>query len=342
MIVLLIIFTLFTTRFTKENENYLSKQDTNIIKGFFLFFVFVGHSLAYVSYNDYHLDILGLKINGRLEQLVVVMFLFYSGFGIMEQLKQRSNIYIKEMPKRRIFTTWFRFAVAVTIFMIVSQFMRSNNFTIIKYIRALFGLSHFGNSNWYIYCILNLYIIAYLSLKTFKNKNARIISMFIGTVIYCLYTKYIFRAPRMWYGTSFCFVFGVSFSTYKEKIEEFFKNKEFITFILILISFLILYKLRKINFILYVLQTIFFAMLVLLVTRKIKIKNFPLEWMGRNLFPLYIYQRLPMMVLCNYRILVDYPHLFFIICFALTVLITFLYNFIIRKTKSFCTKYSKT
>ena len=52
----------------------------------------------------------------------------------------------------------------------------------------------------------------------------------------------------------------------------------------------------------YNILSVLFAFIVVQITMKIKISNSILCWLGINLFPLYIYQRIPMILLSKKNI----------------------------------------
>ena len=68
------------------HEDYLEKNSVLPIKGLFVLFVFFRHSREYFVY-DGPLDSVFLYIDSHMIQLIVSMFLFYSGFGIYESIK---------------------------------------------------------------------------------------------------------------------------------------------------------------------------------------------------------------------------------------------------------------
>lgn len=75
------------------NDNYLGKDQANAIKGFFILFLTIGHIILLVLYpNDLYPVNLGnrieLSLHHRMNQLVVVMFLFFSGYGVSESIKK--------------------------------------------------------------------------------------------------------------------------------------------------------------------------------------------------------------------------------------------------------------
>ena len=71
--------------------------------------------------------------------------------------------------------------------------------------------------------------------------------------------------------------------------------------------------------------------LVVLLTTKFKINSPILLWCGKNLFPLYIYQRIPMVVFSSINdgaFAAGYPFLFTVASLIVTIFITKGYKYI--------------
>lgn len=327
VLIILFIFTIITSKPVKYNEDYLSKRYTNIIKGIFLIFVFIKHFISYkIPFQDNWIDSIGITLLNKMGQLIVTLFLFYSGYGVMESIKNKGENYIKTFPKKRILTTLINFDIAVLIYMFASKYFINHPFSISKLLLSLIGWDTFGNSNWYIFAIIILYFITYLSVKSFKNRNHQVISIFIGTLLYTVLLS--FYKETYWYNTAFCFVFGVAYSAYKENLEKWILGKEWLLIIYFLALYVISYLLKA-NMVWYHIYTIAFTAIIVLFTRKIQIKNAILQWVGKNLFPMYIFQRLPMMLLKDIDYFKNNTYIFFITALIITVLITFIYNFVI-------------
>ena len=89
----------------KKNEffkDYCSPKNTATINGIFSVLIFLSHSVQYVKL-DGVLDAPYFDLRSFLGQLVVVTYLFYSGYGIMESARKKGTAYIKAMPKNRLF-----------------------------------------------------------------------------------------------------------------------------------------------------------------------------------------------------------------------------------------------
>ena len=52
------------------------------------------------------------------------MFLFYSGYGVMESIRKKGEAYVVAMPRHRVAGTLINFDVAVLIFLVVDLLMK--------------------------------------------------------------------------------------------------------------------------------------------------------------------------------------------------------------------------
>ncbi|MGN1194446.1 MAG: hypothetical protein ACI4SB_03090, partial [Acutalibacteraceae bacterium] len=77
----------------------------------------------------------------------------------------------------------------------------------------------------------------------------------------------------------------------------------------------------------YSLWAILFMMLLVLVTMKVQIKNPILSWFGSHVFSVYMLQRLPMIFLKHIGFSQSHKYAFVIICFAVTVVLSHLFEF---------------
>ena len=327
IIILLFIFIIATARPSKFNQEYLDKKYTNTIKGIFLSFVFISHFISYKPvFQDNFIDMTGIIFIKGFGQLMVTLFLFYSGYGVMESIKKKGDVYINNFPKKRILTTIIHFDFAVLIYMIISLCFRMSEFSLNKLILSLIGWDGFGNSNWYIFTILIMYSITFIFVKIFKNRKARVISIFLATIVYTIIMGYL--KEKYWYNTAFCFTLGIFISAYKDEIENWIKGKEWVLLFLFIVFFIISYSLPEYK-VWYYICTIAFTFAIVVLTRKIRINNFILEWIGKNLFPLYMFQRIPMMLLIKIEFMKNNTYLYFVLSLMATITITFIYNALI-------------
>lgn len=313
------------------SPDYLAKENTNAIKGIFLLFIFISHSIPYLLKCGFVFDGISnhilRSINIAMGQLVVVMFLFYSGYGVGESYKRKGNAYVKRMPVHRFLNTLLNYDVAVLFFIILSVSL-SIPLSLKQCLLTLVAWDSIGNSNWYIFCILICYLISFVVLKVgFLQKNP-VINTFVLTIIVSLFIS-VYKEP-WWYNTMWAYAIGFTYSIYKAKFEDFIQNKYLFILIFLFVIFILLFIL-KIEFrgVRYNLLSISFALLLVTISMKIIVNNKILCWVGFNLFPMYIYQRLPMLYLshehCNFC--VNNPVIFVALSFIATVCISYFYKY---------------
>ena len=120
MIVLLffVFFLFFYKSNLGNNDDYLSLKQTTAINGIFIIFVFFRHLSQYITFNNI-LDKPMILIDKCSGQLIVTMFLFNSGFGILESIKNKKN-YIDTIPRKRILKTLIRFDICVCFYYLIN------------------------------------------------------------------------------------------------------------------------------------------------------------------------------------------------------------------------------
>lgn len=311
--------------FIKEfNKDYLSKDNTDCIKGIFVLIVFYSHLMQYISFDTFDISNWFVKTLG---QLMVTMFLFYSGYGIYESIKKNGNDYIKKIPRNRIIVTLFNFDIAILTFLGIN-YIFGKTYPLKRILLSFIGWESVGNSNWYIFGILFLYLFTYLSFRIFKGNDKRAITLnLILTVIFSIVLSKLLPYQTWWYNTLLCYPLGLIYSFNKDKINSFlFNNKNYAIILpLLFIVFIIFYHyLRDSHWILYDIISILFSLIVILLTMKIKINNKFLKWCGNNLFWLYILQRVPMLVLNKLHYTNLYGYI--IICFISMLVLAYIYS----------------
>lgn len=207
----ILILAIWGMRFSKEKpfdnkDGCLSRYSTDSIKGIFILVVFARHIFPYIAgiKEDLgYLDRLYCSIDSLVRQLLVVMFLFYSGYGVAESIAAKGKKYIDAIPQKRILTTLLNFAAAVCLF-IGLAYALGKDLTVVQCLLSLIGWESVGNSNWYIFCILICYGATYIAFKSSTNKRRALIMLSSLCCIYILVVQqfrggilgqYRFRIP---------------------------------------------------------------------------------------------------------------------------------------------------
>nr|MBP3598615.1 acyltransferase [Eubacterium sp.] len=310
----------------KPNTDCLSRDMTTTINGYFLTTVFMTHFIQYLSADMYNaVDWAYIYTNRALGQLIVALFLFYSGYGVMESLKHKEG-YIKTFPLKRILTLVVDFEIAAVIYLIVS--CATGQPPTVRYaIEAFFAWESLGNSNWYVFAILYLYIATYFSFRFIPSRLTRgrgisIALVFLFSVFYMWFMER--HKGGWWYDTVLCYTAGMIFSCFADRFRHIFctKNRKWyaVACLSLLVAFAVTYHFRSKSVWCFELLSILFALLFVFATVRMKASSPLYSYLGKNLFCYYIYQRIPMIIfkdtLGTYNI-----YLYFLVCVVITIAI---------------------
>ncbi len=310
------------------NSEYISCNLTLSIKGIFVILVFCRHYIQYVTFEDNLLDRLFIYVDNLLGQLIVVMFLFYSGYGIMTQIqKATGRMYIKSFLKHRFLPVWLSFVICICLFIFVNISLGQINKYSLGWIALSFtGWTSIGNSNWYIFDTLVLYLIVYVSFSLFEagksNEKRHLILLTLLTAAFVAIL--FFTRPYYCWNTVFCFPLGMWFRYYKNKIEGITNEHYWISVSLLFLSFIIVFLFNgRFAGLPYIVLSSLFALLVVLFTMKIRIGNSVLNFFGTHVFSIYILQRIPFMI---FRDIISNNYLFFIVSFIVTIVLATVFD----------------
>lgn len=317
-----------------QSPAYLSRPVTDAVKGASLALVFVSHVLGYYAETGTELPAWVVSAVhctlGPLGQMIVVMFLFYSGYGVMCAIKAKGAPYVETMPRKRILTVWANFMVAVCVFFAAQQALSPSAVNVRSFVLALVGWESIGNSNWYIFDILVLYALTYVAFTPRLSHGLSLALLCILCAAFAVALSH--HKEYWWYDTLAAYPFGAAFACYRSKIEKAAAHHYWLLVGCALLVFIATYPLAKnMPGIMHNIRSVAFALAIVLATMKVPVRLSPLSWMGRNLFPLYIYQRLPMLALSTIGggwLCRDFPLFFFAVCAAITVALAFAYKFI--------------
>lgn len=324
---LFIILFLFSNRFKIKgfNENYISKNSTTIINGLFVITVLFSHFNSYIIPSNIY-DKCLVTILNSIGQLMVTSFLFYSGFGIYESIKNKKN-YMKSFFKNRFLSTYFSFFVTVLLFLFIN-FILNNNYDIKTILLSFTGYESIGNSNWYMFCIFYLYIVTMICFcNSFKLSN--IYRILLVSLLSIIYIAIITKFKSYYYAsTILCYPFGMLYSYYKEKLWEYIKKYYYLILLMLIMIFAIGYYIVRQNssIYLYNIYAIVFVLLVVFISMKLETNNKVYYWIGSNVFYIYMLQRIPMNIFKGH---IKNNYLYFAIVLAMTVILSFLLNKII-------------
>ena len=322
-VILLALICLVGIRFSGKGayfDDYIGREQTSAVNGIFTALVFISHFSQNLPM-DGALDAPYMTLRSILGQLVVASFLFYSGYGVCCSVRRKGMSYVKRMPWDRIFRVLLHFDAIVLIYYVVGRLMGAD-YTPSDLALSMIGWRSVGNSNWYIFAVLVMYAITFLSYMVFRGKGYSAVTCI--TVLSAVYVVLMQDRDTWWYNTIFCYAAGMWYALLKEKMDLLLEKRPWLywTFAAgLCAAWVVLYLTRK-ALICYELHAIVFVLVIVMFCRKVKIGNPVLEWLGKNVFWIYVVQRLPMALFRRIPAIMSAPWLYFALSLAVTLLLS--------------------
>lgn len=322
VITFLLCFVGMKFAFNKEgiHKDYLSMPCANSVKGIFVLMVLNGHLSQYVTLGDSLLDIPYILVDDWIAQCIVAPFLFCSGYGILYSFVNKNRLaYIKGLPRKRILPTLLHFDIALILFLIMNLLLEQS-YSVVDYVTALVGWTSVGNSTWFIFASLCMYVVTYISgllasrLKDdAKQRACFALLILLGTVVYI--TVMMNFKQQVYYNTILCFPVGVIFGCFKEKIDHYMNRLPVWLGTVVVLAGMYLGTLLYGN---YYLRAPVFALLVFVLTMRLRICNPVLKWLGEHIFEIYILQRIPQIVFTHLGLNKN-QYIFALVCVPITL-----------------------
>ena len=309
------------------NSDYISKSQTTAINGIFTLLVFLSHVSTYIK-TDGSLDAPYTAFKAYMLQAVVVPFLFYSGYGIMESIKAKGTAYVKQIPLKRFLPVLLHFDIAVVLYLIVNLCF-GKVFSLSHILLAFTGYNSVGNSNWYIFAVLGLYIITFVAFMLAKNNHILGIALTTVFSVGFVFAQMLLKRSSWCYDTVILFSVGMIFSAVKPFAEKIIAKHNLI-YLLAVVSavaaYSVFYKKRGAGIEFYSMWAILFMALIVLFTMKVKIANPILNFFGSHVFSIYILQRIPMIIFSRLGLAASNKYIFVVLCFALTLIMAVIFD----------------
>lgn len=328
--ILFVFLCLFTLHAQIADENqfwndYCSPARTTALKGIFVVVVFISHFRGYVTMGEQ--DALAIDVVSFLGQLMVTPFLFYSGFGVAESIQKKGIGYVRKIPVHRALKTLLHFDVAVLMFCVLNLVL-GKEIVMTDLLQALVCWGSIGNSNWYIFTMVCLYLITAAAFFVFgKSKYA---ALSVTTVLSAVYIVLLAQFKQdWWYNTVFCYILGMWYSALRPYIEKVVCRNDLLYCTALLIVFYVFCQSSRIHWIsswVYQIHGMVFMILVVGISMKLRLDNSLLQFLGRHTFGIYILQRIPMIYFTETGLFENKSIILFVLCFLSTCILTLVFE----------------
>lgn len=314
------------------HEDYMSRERNNSIKGIFILMVLMSHYANYCTLES-PFDLAYYAVRLHVGQCVVALFLFYSGYGMMESIRKKGFPYVRSIPAQRFLKVWWQFFVVLLCYLALDLIL-GIHYPLPHILLAFTGYTSIGASNWYMFAIFYLYLLTFLAFLIVRRKNSTashvlgIILLYALTVGAVYWQMKIGRYPYT-YNTMLVYPLGMVYSLLRPKVESLLQRGAFwycgaLLFWLLIYMYVSIH--RNDRFLMYTAWTYAFTVIVVMLTMKVSFKSWVLEWCGKNLFWIYILQRIPMMLLNHFGMIERHMYYSFTIVVAATLFLTAIFD----------------
>ena len=279
-------------------DDYMDLDNTNAIKGLFVWMIFFRHFSQYLKYYSIK-NKKSILIDNSFKQNIVSLFLFYSGYGIFESFKKKGNKYIKTLPIKSLILL-IKFEIILFIFL-CNNILLGIKTTLINYLQAFILRKSIGNSYWFSFTIITLYIHSFFSFFLIKKEKFGFLGILLITFICFLHIHFVYKYYHpneiISVDTIICFVLGFYYSFFKAYIDKIIMNSDIIYFGIISILILNYYKFyifNSQNIYNILLKNGIFTLIGILITMKVRFKNNFLFLLNNHSYSIYLLQKVIM------------------------------------------------
>ena len=300
-----ILLAFIGTRMAPANafiKDYLTPGNTRAINGFFVGYVLLRHCLKSGIFGTPS-DAALMGFSKFFGQMMGATFLFYSGFGIMESIQRKGYAYVQDIPRRRFLGLLVRFEIVTVIYLALCTLM-GMTFPTGQILLAFTGFENFGNSTWYIFVMLAMYLIIFVAFQPYRRNERRYLYLSAallatGAMLLILFLRRMDK-EAYWFNTLFMFVVGVWYSLLRKPFERLVMRSTrtyLAAWTVLLLIFCVTYPFKgnwqMTDFVMLTIWEIALMLMFVLFTMKITIRNSLLEWLGEHVFSIYMLQYIP-------------------------------------------------
>lgn len=329
-IILIIVYKIKFFKLNEYNQNSLSLENSNSVKGLAAIAV-VLHHIVQRLHNPQSL-VLFLHIG----YLSVSIFFFYSGYGLMRSYITKKN-YLNNFWTIRISKVVIPFILSNILFIIRDIVCRGTKFSLYDILTYTLGIRLIDGFKWYIIALIILYSGFYFVFKYLDTKKA-IVGIFLLITCFNLACRLI-GTGIWWYNSTYCFFIGIIFGAYCEPLFNVLRKKHIIitlSTISIFITTFIL-NISKGNIVTAIVSSSFFVLVCICLLMKIQLYNNVLNFLGSISYEIYLIHKIPLDAFDKIRN--GHAFIYLTLCIITSILMAYAFNLLSKHTIKIYTTY---
>ena len=310
-------------------NDYMEIENTNNVKGIFVWMIFFRHFTGYYMRNPKKVSII---IDSSFDQNIVSLFLFYSGYGIYKSFLKKGIKYIKTLPLKS--TILFIKTQLILLMFLLNNIILHKKISLKEYFYAVILKKSIGNSYWFAFTIIIIYIETFFAFILLTNKKYNFLGIIFLTIICFFHAKFVYnyyhRNEIISIDTIICFITGFYYCYFQLYIDGIVMHNDINYFSLLSIIVYLYYKFYTQDekaFLLYkISKNFFFTLIGVILTMKIQLKNDFLKFLNSHSYSIYLLQRIVFIYISQKGILKSYPFIRFFFDFSIVILMSCLFD----------------
>lgn len=199
-------------------DGALSRGTSDMLKGVCILLVVLRHFLGYFRESGAPFtspDYYAFTVNAYIGQLPIVVFFFFSGYGIAEAFRRDRAGYLGRFPRHRLLRLYLAYASAAAVF-IITYTLLGEKLTAAA-VGGAFLLTEVPAFHlWFAVTLLYCYAATYAAFRIFRDDRAATVAVSVLCAGYIL-LSYLRDLPYFYYDTVLCYPAGMAVSLMREK-----------------------------------------------------------------------------------------------------------------------------
>lgn len=290
--ILVMLLYLQRIRNEKREEDYLSRDKAMRIRGVMAMGI-VLHHMSEITMAGRVFPLLQ-----HMGYLLVSLFFFFSGYGLMASYRQKGTKYLQQFWKNKIlyiFLIYLWISVAYAIVKFLMGIEMTPRIFAISFING----SPVANYSWYIIVQLLLYIVFWgaFSIKRVSNKIKILIVLMLEVIMAVIFHQLSYSV--IWYMSNFAFVVGIWWAEEKEQIDLFVDKHWFLSEVVALGSFALFSGLpliankfwgmdEEVRLVCRIISSTVFVLFVIILMKKFTFKEGVWDFLGEISMEIYL------------------------------------------------------
>lgn len=211
-----------------ESEDFLSIGQTGAVQSAACIGIILHHLSQQVT-NYGSLDKGLITVFSYAGILFTALFFFFSGYGLMISLQNRTD-YLNTFLQKRLSTVLIPFWLCNAIILLINRLFYGIRYSFDRAVRYISGIRLINGNGWFIIEIVIIYILFFALFSTIRSRDIALVLLTMSVFVLIAYGFFSGHDPQneqwfkgeWWYNSTITFALGLWYARFKHKLNSFF------------------------------------------------------------------------------------------------------------------------